>query len=439
MRSVKHVSALLAAVLVMVTATATRAQGPSTSSAALVPGGATLQQGEDVQASSVSGTLTYHGRLLQNGNAVTGNYDFWFVLCDAENGGNVIELMEKRNVSVSGGVFSAELNFGQAAAWNGDERWLEVQVRRAGSGNYTFLTPRQKITEVPYASLAKSLPEQTVIRGQAGQFGSLAAMFFDSNAGHVRDAGVWGGGGWGVYGYGTEAGVMGLTETSGGNGVKGSNLGLNGHGVYADSMAGGVDGSALYADSRHSNGVAICANAFSTGTTLMLRHDAGSGDLIRAVRTNPEELRFRVDTSGNVYADGQYRSPAADVAEMLPAAETLEAGDVLSVAADGRLVRSAEAFAADVVGVHSTQAAFLGGAAEETSACQVPLAVSGIVPVKACDENGPIVPGDLLVASSLPGRAMRGGTDPPAGTVIGKALQGLAQGSGVIRMLVMLR
>jgi len=34
---------------------------------------------------------------------------------------------------------------------------------------------------------------------------------------------------------------------------------------------------------------------------------------------------------------------------------------------------------------------------------------------------------------------MRGGTDPPAGTVIGKALQGLAQGSGVIRMLVMLR
>jgi hypothetical protein len=67
------------------------------------------------------------------------------------------------------------------------------------------------------------------------------------------------------------------------------------------------------------------------------------------------------------------------------------------------------------------------------------LALVGRVPVKASAENGPIAIGDLLVASSTPGHAMRGGPDPPAGTVIGKALQALPSGTGVIQMLVQAR
>jgi hypothetical protein len=61
------------------------------------------------------------------------------------------------------------------------------------------------------------------------------------------------------------------------------------------------------------------------------------------------------------------------------------------------------------------------------------------VPVKATAENGPIRPGDLLTSASMAGRAMRAGEDPPPGTVIGKALEPLADGSGVIKMLVMLQ
>ncbi len=69
----------------------------------------------------------------------------------------------------------------------------------------------------------------------------------------------------------------------------------------------------------------------------------------------------------------------------------------------------------------------------------MPLAVVGIVPVKVSAENGPIRPGDLLVASSTPGHAMKAGPNPRRGTVIGKALEGLEEGTGVIQMLVMLR
>jgi len=66
------------------------------------------------------------------------------------------------------------------------------------------------------------------------------------------------------------------------------------------------------------------------------------------------------------------------------------------------------------------------------------LAVLGVVPVKASAENGPIEPGDLLTTSSTPGHAMRA-DHFVGGAIIGKALEGLSEGTGVIKMLVMLQ
>lgn len=45
------------------------------------------------------------------------------------------------------------------------------------------------------------------------------------------------------------------------------------------------------------------------------------------------------------------------------------------------------------------------------------LALVGIVAVKASAEDGRIRSGDLLVASSTPGHAMRAGPNPPIGVV----------------------
>lgn len=66
-----------------------------------------------------------------------------------------------------------------------------------------------------------------------------------------------------------------------------------------------------------------------------------------------------------------------------------------------------------------------------------PLALAGVVLCKASAENGPIKPGDLLVTSSHPGRAMR--ADPRSvkpGMLVGRALQPLAQGTGAINILI---
>ena len=71
---------------------------------------------------------------------------------------------------------------------------------------------------------------------------------------------------------------------------------------------------------------------------------------------------------------------------------------------------------------------------------EVPLAVVGIVPCKVSAENGAIQAGDLLVASSVPGRAMKG-TDRQRmlGAVVGKALEPLQHGTGIIQVLVTLQ
>jgi hypothetical protein len=77
---------------------------------------------------------------------------------------------------------------------------------------------------------------------------------------------------------------------------------------------------------------------------------------------------------------------------------------------------------------------------ESASLNEIPLAVVGIVPCKVTTENGPIQIGDLLVTSSTPGRAMKG-TDHSklVRAVVGKALEPLADGLGIIQVLVTLQ
>jgi hypothetical protein len=99
-----------------------------------------------------------------------------------------------------------------------------------------------------------------------------------------------------------------------------------------------------------------------------------------------------------------------------------------------------------VVGVISgagslNPAMLIGGASRENAG--VAIALVGQVYVRATFEGGEIAPGDLLVASSQEGRAMRSAPDEArVGTVLGKALEAAGRvdaGEMLIRMLVMAR
>ncbi len=152
---------------------------------------------------------------------------------------------------------------------------------------------------------------------------------------------------------------------------------------------------------------------------------------------------FRIDSAGDVRAEAGvygscYYSGSADVAEWVQVSEPVAAGDVLELdpLTPGRYRRAVGPCSSLVAGVVSTQPALsLGGVGAEGQAL---LALAGMVPVKACDESGPIALGDLVVPSSIPGYVMRWDERRfPTCTPVGKALQELDGGMGAILILLM--
>ena len=254
----------------------------------------------------------------------------------------------------------------------------------------------------------------------------------------------------GVYGWtyapsGAEkSGVFGEAGGSGNAGVSGFNPSSGGFGVNGRSTDGyGVRGLSDRGYGGYfisNNYIALSANSGSSANPALRVRNSNSGVLIAAYGNDNNDREFYVSNSGEVYADGSFHSGGADFTEMLPAVEGLEPGDVLVISPDGKLARSTRAHQPTVVGVYSTKPGFVGGDSEDSDPFgKVPLSVVGVVPVKASAENGSIRPGDLLVASSTPAHAMKADSNPPVGTVIGKALQGLNQGRGVITMIVTLQ
>jgi len=268
-----------------------------------------------------------------------------------------------------------------------------------------------------------------------GTQGQGVSGFASSSTGFAR----------GVYGYSASSsgfGVYGFTPSTGGHGVGGESQASGGRGVYGNAYrsAGTGVNYGVYGRSNSSGGYGgFFVNDDSTGQGYLL----AANDSM-----STSELEFTVSNNGDVRADGNYygagyNTGGADLAEMVSSGDaSLEAGDVLVIGADGIFIRSDRPFQASVVGIYSTQPGFVGGVEVDDSgelieSNKIPLAIVGIVPVKAITENGAIQPGDLLVSSSLPGYAMAAGETPPVGTVIGKALEPLEEGTGLIQMLVM--
>ncbi len=168
-----------------------------------------------------------------------------------------------------------------------------------------------------------------------------------------------------------------------------------------------------------------------------------------------------VDADGNVYASS-FRPAARDLASLLAVSEAVEPGDVLVIDREqpGRMRLAREGSDPGVVGIVAAAAGLVLGAQQAsakptadgrigaaaptqatpdaTAPIEVPVAFSGVASCKVDASFGAIWPGDLLVTSPTPGRAMRQEAPLP-GTVLGKALEPLAEGEGTIKVLVVLR
>jgi hypothetical protein len=177
-----------------------------------------------------------------------------------------------------------------------------------------------------------------------------------------------------------------------------------------------------------------------------LRIDASAGtNALEIYNTQGgQNMIFRVErATGNVYADGNFTGGGADVAERIDVTEAVEPGDVVEIDPNnpGKFRKAREALSTRVAGVISTApGVVLGNKSAEHNDARPILALAGRVPVKVTAKYGAIAVGDLLVSSPIPGYAMKCPEKSQCiGAVIGKALEPLAEGVGVIEAQVMLR
>lgn len=453
-------------------------------SVSMAPQASPGARAEQPKQSPSGSAVPYSGQLSDDTGqpAPAGSYDFKFSLYSDETGGELLWTEIQTGISVKDGLFTALLGSVSSlpeAFWQKGVGWLEVEMRAPGEADFTPLSPRQKL--IPTSSSVPSAP--TALSCAHTHFGEnwtgantnygLRVGTSGNNSTAIEGVASTGTDSWGISGYSAPGqGVHGQSDTgtgiygssASGKGVYGSsssNIGVYGisttHiGVYATGSGSGHDHAALTSVSTQT-GCGIAAYfrssgtcpAFeidqnSTGTVVDLQNHgdangAGGGNFIAAY-SKDVEMQFRVASNGQARSDVGFATPAEDFAELLPAVQGLQAGDVLIIGADGKLALSTKPYQTSVAGVYSTAPGFLGGQPVESEIeGAIPLAMVGVVPVKASVENGSIQPGDLLVTAALPGHAMRAGANPPQGTVLGKALEPLAAGQGMIRILVILQ
>jgi hypothetical protein len=244
------------------------------------------------------------------------------------------------------------------------------------------------------------------------------------------------------------AATLGANNFNGAQTVAGSFRAQTGSGPVIQGITNaGVDGVQGVGCCLGSAGVHGIASTFSGGVALKADVGDSGGTLI--IGNGPGGVRvFRVDAAGKAFANGGFQASGADFAESVAVEKErsfYEPGDVLAIdpTADRRLKLASIPYSTQVAGIYSTKPGVLATPYQMDDpriAQGVPLAIVGIVPCKVSAENGPIQRGDLLVISSTPGRAMKG-TDRSrlVGAVVGKALEPLLAGTGIIQVLVTLQ
>ena len=233
----------------------------------------------------------------------------------------------------------------------------------------------------------------------------------------------------GVSGRSTESfGVQGLSGTS--------------HGVHGESNTGqGVFGhsntnAGVVGESKDFDGVfGVSHNPARPGVS---GHNLDNNG-------NPNPGGLAGFFAGDVVVTGDIRLTNADCAEDfdVSGAVKVEPGSVMVLGNEGSVSKSHQPYDKRVAGVVSGAGNYKPGIVldkQRTSGNRQPIALMGKVFCKVDAQFGAIEVGDLLTTSPTPGHAMKT-SDPfkAFGAVIGKALRPLAEGQGLIPILIALQ
>ena len=271
-------------------------------------------------------------------------------------------------------------------------------------------------------------------------------------------AGVWGEStnGLGVFGSSdnnvgiqgrslNDDGIQGFASAPGKSGVAGFHSNA-GHGVFGQSGSGagtmGVSdtGIGAYGQSNGHNGVEGRASADRRSGVAGFHSGSGPGVFGQSATGSAGYFQGDVEVTGDIrLINGN------DVAETfdLKAVDGVEPGTVMVLDDLGGLVQSRQTYDNKVVGVVAGAGNYKPGivlGAREVKNEQIPIALLGRTFCKVDAQYSSIAIGDMLTTSSTPGHAMKASDPAKAfGAVIGKALQPLTAGRGLIPILICLQ
>lgn len=377
------------------------------------------QTEDDAEPQTVTGTvgetIGYQGRLTDDeGRPLDGTYEMRFFLYDAAAGGSSQYDSGPMNVAVDGGLFTVDIDAPQSV-FDGEEVWLEIHVEGE------FLSPRQEIKPAPYAM---SLRPGAVVRNAA-----------TGTAVRVESQDV------ALYGAGENFGVYGLNESS----TNGS-----GYGGYFESSTGvGVFGSSTAVPSTTNSLPAGVYGYSENGAGVY--GEAGSNFAWGGYFDGSVRIDGSLVVSDSIFADDK-SGYVLDVA-LNDGGDALEQGDVVVVTGAAepvignipvpRVRRADSEASSGVIGVVDRRYVMdeAGGVRRMEEGAVAPGQYAGVVTlgafqaIKVDATYGAVQPGDLLVSSPTPGHAMRA-ESPAVGTVVGKAMEALDEGTGVIAVMI---
>ncbi|HNQ22517.1 MAG TPA: hypothetical protein PKK06_05425 [Phycisphaerae bacterium] len=200
---------------------------------------------------------------------------------------------------------------------------------------------------------------------------------------------------------------------------------------------------------NNSNTATMHVQNDGSGEVLWLQREETTGPFIVAYDEQTASRPFQVNADGRTICTILQITGGADLSEQfrVAAPERKPApGSVVCIdsANPGGLVVSSRAYDRTVAGVISGAGGINPGMVmgQENSVAdgEHPVALTGRVWCRCVSSNGPIQPGDLLTTSDVPGCAMKvTDHDRAHGATIGKAMTGLAEGDGLVLVLVSLQ
>lgn len=230
--------------------------------------------------------FTYQGRLTESAATATGTYDFEFALYDGMNAQQG-STQTNTGVPVTGGVFTVSLDFGSTPFAAGQDLYLEIRVKKQSEMIYTTLSPRQRITWVPYAIHALNPGPQ----GPPGPQGLQGIMGAPGPQGATGPAGPQGATGpQGIAGPQGFQGVMGPPGMMGSPGIQGT------QGLPGPQGATGIN--AAIQTATEPNG-ANCANG---GFRAQFGSDTNGNGVLDAGEVNAALTRYACNGSPSVLA-----------------------------------------------------------------------------------------------------------------------------------------